>query len=361
MMQMHPFWRVQLRAFLPIFVIFFLSGCQEYNPHPSLSESASFTNITQLTDQFDRAGEAFFSNDARWIIFRGVLQGQKQYQLYVAKTIWNQSDITGIEKPIRITSPLARSEGGSFSADGLTLIFSSTAGQGGLMGQGSEKFPVDMRIFRVDGWEGAVAMTDFNTGIDLAQHPVLTDHAFNGECRFSPDAQHIVFTSTRGGNPNLYVMHPDGTHVVQLTNTPAYDGEASFSPDGKQLLYCSDRDANHVSQVYLADLTFDGSGEITGISGEHPLTYDNNMNINPAWCPDGKHIIYSTSRHGRDNYKLYLMVKNGRQKTRITYEKGSDLFPVFSPDSRYVMWTSKRPKDGSTQIFLAKFQFPMGS
>ena len=66
-------------------------------------------------------------------------------------------------------------------------------------------------------------------------------------------------------------------------------------------------------QIYLADLSFNPAGEITGIRGEQQLTSEDN-NTNPAWHPDGNHIVYSTSRHGRDNYEVYLMNKLGRRK-----------------------------------------------
>jgi Tol biopolymer transport system component len=357
-MQMHRFLRVGFLGFLPLFCIFFTAGCQEYNPNRTTSEVASLSSVIQLTTGFDRAGEAYFSPDFRWIIFRAVARGQRNHELYLAKIIWNQNDIAGIEKPIRITPIDSRSEGGSFSADGLSLIFSSTAGS---PSSGNERFPAGMHIFRVDGWEGAISMTDVATGTNLAQHAMLGDQTFNAEGSYSPNGQHIIFTSTRNGNPNLYVMHADGSNVIQLTNTAGYDGHASFSPDGKHLVYCSERDEDHLSEIFTADLSFDANGEITGLTNEHALTYDHNMNISPHWNPDGKHIIYSTSRHGRDNYELYLMDRTGRKKTRITWSPGADIFPVFSPDGRFVMWTSKRAKDGSIQVFLGQFQFPLGS
>ncbi len=359
---MHPVLRVGFHTFLPLFSIFLFAGCNEYNPHPPLHESAALTNITQLTHDFARAGDAAFSHDLRWIIFRAVPAGGHDYQLYLAKTDWKQGDLTGeligIERPIRITPAGARSAGGSFSPDGLSLIFSTTAG--GSAG-GNLRYPIDMHICRVDGWEGAVSMTDTATGIDLARNPLLSDHAYNAQCRFSPDGSHIVFTSTRGGQPNLWICHADGSHLVQLTKTPGDDGQASFSPDGKHLLYTSRRASSQTDQIYLADLSFDPSGEITGLKNEHPLTSDQNVNTNPSWFPDGSHIIYTTSRHGRDNYELYLMDRKGKKKTRITDSPGADLFPVFSPSGHYLMWTSKRSADGSIQVFIANFEFPFGS
>src|SRR5689334_18654013 len=48
------------------------------HPEPSLSD------IVQLTSGFPRAGEAYFSRDAKWIIFQASPQGEQQYQMYVA-------------------------------------------------------------------------------------------------------------------------------------------------------------------------------------------------------------------------------------------------------------------------------------
>jgi len=37
----------------------------------------SLTDVTQLTQGFDRAGEAYFSTDMSWIIFQGTPKGEK--------------------------------------------------------------------------------------------------------------------------------------------------------------------------------------------------------------------------------------------------------------------------------------------
>jgi hypothetical protein len=40
---------------------------------------------------------------------------------------------------------------------------------------------------------------------------------------------------------------------------------------------------------------------------------------------------------------------------------GFDGLPVFSPDGKYLMWSSKRTKDKTTQVFVAKIKLPRGS
>lgn len=358
--QMHPSLRGLAHIFLFGFGIFFAAGCQEYNTYQPLAEAESLSQITQLTEGFDRAGEATFSHDQRWIVFRGMKSPTPTLQLYLAKLNWREDRLIGIEHPIPVTPPGTRNFSGAFSSDGNSLIFSSTA-QAVNPKPTTARFPIDMRIFRFDGWEGAISMTDASSGVDLARHPLTVDRAYTGECSYSPDGKWICFTSTLGGNPNLYVMHADGSRLVRLTRTVGYDGGASFSPDGKHLVYQSQRYTDNLTQIFTADLSFDHNGEITGISAEHQLTNEDSNNTNPAWHPDGIHIIYTTSRHGRDNYELYLMTNQGRRKTRITYSPGADLFPVFSPDGKYLTWASKRAKDGSIEVYAAQFHFPRGS
>ncbi len=314
-----------------------------------------------MTSGFDRAGQASFSKDMRWMVFQARRRGEKDYRIYLAKLLWDSSDLAGIDHPIPVTPTPARSTSGCISSDGLSLIFASNAGSA------SAGSTAPMKIFRADGWEGAVSMTNAAMGIDLAQHSLTATDISSTDCSYSPDGKWICFTSRRPGGSGIYVMHADGSHVVQISKNSDSDAGPSFSPDGKQLVYRGEHDtAKHeegksTPQIFVADLALDQSGEITGITSEQQLTHDDNANDGPCWHPDGQHIIYATSLNGRNNYELYIMTRNGRHKTRITFSPGADLFPAFSPDGKYLMWTSKRSKDETMQVFVAKFQFPRGS
>jgi TolB protein len=329
-------------------------GCSEYNRYPTYSEDDSLSNVVQLTRGLARAGQASFSKDMRWIVFQAVPVTGGDYQIYLAKVITGGGDIDGIERPIRVTPIGSRSICGSISPDGLSLIFASTAGAS------DTSVLTASHLFRADGWEGAVSVTNPAVGIDLAQH-ALTSGGSSSDCSFSPDGKSVCFSARDGVNASIYVMHSDGTHIVRITDAAGVDGGPHFSPDGKRLVYHADRGANNHPQIFVADLTFAASGEITGMSAEHQLTHDENVNSAPCWHPDGQHIIYATSKNGKTNYDLYLMDSAGRRKTRITFFSGADLFPAFSSDGKYLMWTSRRSPDGTMQIFLARFGFPKGS
>ena len=51
----------------------------------------------------------------------------------------------------------------------------------------------------------------------------------------------IVFTSTRDGDPEIYVMDIDGSNQTRLTFQKGYDGGAFFSQDGKKIVFRASR------------------------------------------------------------------------------------------------------------------------
>src|SRR3954471_15490058 len=60
----------------------------------------SLSNVVQLTHNFDKAGEAYFSPDIKWMIFQASPKGQQQYQMYVARFKRNAAGaIIGADEP----------------------------------------------------------------------------------------------------------------------------------------------------------------------------------------------------------------------------------------------------------------------
>jgi Tol biopolymer transport system component len=218
-----------------------------------------------------------------------------------------------------------------------------------------------MEIYRADGWLGAIAAAEPGSIVDLAKHRLTENTAYDAECAYSPDGKWIVFTSDRTGDSDIYVMRADGSNQTPIVVAKGYDGGPFFSPDGKRIVFRSDRKGNDNLQIFVADLVFDASGNITGTRNEKQLTDDANVNWGPYWHPDGKHIIYSTSAQGHTNYEIYLMTDEGKRRTRITFSPGADVLPVISPNGKYLMWSSKRSADKTTQVFIARFNLPRGS
>src|SRR5256885_16405756 len=97
----------------------------------------------------------------------------------------------------------------------------------------------------------------------------LADRSFDP--RWSPTGQRIAFTSTRDGNPEIYVMNADGSAQTRLTNNPGADANPSWSPDGQRIALETTRDG--ASEIYV--MNADGSQLTNVTNNDHtkPTTY----------------------------------------------------------------------------------------
>ena len=142
-----------------------------------------------------------------------------------------------------------------------------------------------------------------------------------------PDgAGRIAFVSTRGGNRDIYVMLPDGSNLVNLTNHPQRDEFPAWSPDGSKIVFRSTRDGNR--EIYT--MNDDGSGVVR-------LTVNPALDTTPSWTPEGR-IVFSSNRSGR--FELYEMNADGSGLSKIEIElDGSLLVPRVSPVGHRIAFT----------------------
>ncbi len=109
--------------------------------------------------------------------------------------------------------------------------------------------------------------------------------------QFSPDGKKIAFVETESflqtgkTNAEVYMMNADGSEVRNLTSNKAADNHPRWSPDGKTLLFLSTRENG--SQAWLIHPD-DG-----GTPAPEQLT-NFSMGVSDAeWLADGKHIVFS--------------------------------------------------------------------
>jgi Tol biopolymer transport system component len=319
-------------------------------------ETAHLKNIRQVTFDFARAGEGYFSPDGKTIIFQAEEKetGNPFYQIFTMDLA------TGRTR--RVSTGVGKTTCSFFSPDGKKIIFASSHLDPEARAQYAEELRLreeDRRLnrHRRYTWDFDPYMSIFEADPDGSHLKRLTDaKGYNAEGSYSPDGKHIVFCSNRGGEKDreLYVMDSDGKNVRQLTHAPGcYNGGPFFSPDGKKVIFRSDRKEKDRLQLYV--INADGTGE-------RALTDDPNwVQWGPYWYKDGRHIIYAGADHsvaGRPNYDLYWMDIETGKKVRITFAPGADVLPVFSPDYQRLMWTSTRNGRQPSQLFIADFTPP---
>ncbi|MBI2808564.1 MAG: PD40 domain-containing protein [Planctomycetes bacterium] len=320
------------------------------------AESVHLKNTKQVTRDFVRAGEGYFSPDGTKIIFQAEEKGENPfYQMFV------QDLVTGAAR--RVSPGVGKTTCGFFHPLGKKIIFASshldpdarTFYQPEFDARAEEKKAKKRRRYV---WDFDVHMDIFEANLDGSRLKRLTDaRGYDAEGSYSSDGKQIVFCSNRTGAKNLelFIMDADGKNVRQLTKAPGcYNGGPFFSPDGKKVIFRSDRKKKDHLQLYV--INADGSGE-------KALTDDENWVFwAPYWYKDGTHIIYTAADHSdrtkRPNYDLYWMNIETGKKIRLTFAPGADVLPVFSPDYSKVMWTSNRDGRSPTQLYLADFTAP---
>ena len=133
----------------------------------------------------------------------------------------------------------------------------------------------------------------------------------------APTTPKILFTSTRDGNYEVYIMNPDGSKQVNLTQHHAEDLQAVWSPTGEQILFVSDRDG--IRDLYLMDP--DGSN-VRRVFKKVVYRYY------PTWAPDGKQIAHMHKAHNLRASIIYT-ANLGKQKEESLVNA---LYPAWSPD-----------------------------
>ena len=193
---------------------------------------------------------------------------------------------------------------------------------------------------------------------------------------WSPDGKQIAYSRPVPTGSELWVMNADGSEQRQITNTGTAKMGASWSPDGKQMAFIliknrfspsdpqpeigiintdgtneqiltsADRMNIHLEpngDTTICETAFDANapawspvdnriafwsgietkyGQIWTIgsdkTGSKQLTEDcrHGNSDDPSWSPDGKKILFSTGRNGRN--ELWMMDANGDNEHKIS-------------------------------------------
>ena len=159
----------------------------------------------------------------------------------------------------------------------------------------------------------------------------------------APTTPKILFTSSRDGNREIYIMNPDGSEQVNLTQHPAGDLQAVWSPTGEQILFVSNRGdlrPRGTRDLYLMDP--DGSNVRRVFKRKIEA-----WRTTPTWSPDGKQIAYDQwDFSGGGTTGMYILTL-GEQEPEFT---GMYSQPAWSPDGTEIACSAAQP--GLTWLIL---------
>ncbi|MBN1120902.1 MAG: PD40 domain-containing protein [Anaerolineae bacterium] len=157
---------------------------------------------------------------------------------------------------------------------------------------------------------------------------------------WSPDSSHILFTSRMDGNNEIYLMSMLTSEVTRLTDDPRDDFGAAWSPDGSLIAFVSDRDSDQLGIYDLYVMNADGSGVTR-------LTDDDAIDYHPTWSPDGSQIAFRSHHDGPAD--IYVINVDGTGLYNLTESEANEWAPSWSPDGSLIAFQTDR--DGNWEIY----------
>jgi TolB protein len=150
---------------------------------------------------------------------------------------------------------------------------------------------------------------------------------------WSPNNREIAFSSSRSGDPEIWIADINGALARRITNFKGPDVSPVFNPKtGSQIAWISGRTG--LPQLYIMDT--DGSNVQRMTDGGYATS--------PSWSPNGQFLAFAWNRKygpgapgGQDIYVMEVATKRWIQ---LTHDGGRCDFPTWSPDGRHIAYAN---------------------
>jgi Tol biopolymer transport system component len=172
------------------------------------------------------------------------------------------------------------------------------------------------------------------TGLPLAQGDA-------GWASWSPDGLWVAYAAGRAGSRDIHRARPDGMGAENLTPDPADDFDPAYSPDGRTLVFVSTRNGG-TPKLHAVDAN----------GGEARLFADLGGPVRrPMWAPDGRRLAVQVTEAGEE--VIYLVSADGKGWGRL----GTGTMPAWFSDGERVAYAEHdsifwRPADGGLRQFV---------
>jgi Tol biopolymer transport system component len=180
--------------------------------------------------------------------------------------------------------------------------------------------------------------------------PLAAAPGADGGARWSPDGKHIVFTSARTGQGDLYLIDVAdvGKAPLKLTGeATSSELYAAWSPDGRRVVF-----VGHTSKgdnLYLIDnIDFPSPRPIT--AWEHTQT-------RPTFSPDGTMVAFYSDHTVPERFDLYVAPLGGTPTLVATDVLLNARGPSWAPESRHVIYV-KRDENRFDPVMVAPVRQP---
>ena len=335
----------------------------------SIADEKHLANVRQITFGGQNA-EAYFSADDKQLIFQhqGQFYDSQSHAPIGADVACDQMYTIALDAPggtpatpTMVSNGQGRTTCGYIFPAGNRILYSSTFA-------GSPACPPPADYSQGYVWPIYNTYAIYAARPDGSDiRPLANAPGYNAEATISRDGRHVVFTSTRNGDLDIYTMDADGSNVRQLTRELGYDGGPFWSYDGTKIVYRAEHpqtpaQIKDYKDLLARGLIRPGNLELWVMnadgSGKRPVTHNGAANFAPYWLPDGQRIIFASNVGNTSDpsgFDLYMIREDGTGLERVTSYPGFDAFPMFSSDGKRLVWASNRNGrvEHETNIFIA--------
>jgi Tol biopolymer transport system component len=136
---------------------------------------------------------------------------------------------------------------------------------------------------------------------------------------WAPDGRQIAFISQRDGEPSLYLMDADGSHVRRLSATPAIEQPPVWAQDSTRLAFLSG--TNSADRLCIIE---------AGGQYERFLPKGAYSRESPAWAPKGLRLAFA-AQGDADRWQIHIVDAGGEDLHRLVDTPADSTSPVWGP------------------------------
>jgi len=182
-----------------------------------------------------------------------------------------------------------------------------------------------------------------------------TAEEYYGSARFSPDGKRLALSVGEGGNRNIWVYEWERDTMTRLTFTPGFEAYPVWSPDGKHIVFGSSRQG----AVNLYWMRADGAGEAVR------LTESKNDQQPFSFSPDGKRLAFQEASP-QTNFDLWTLPLAETESDHPRPGKPEPFLvtpfderrPMISPDGHWLAYVSDESR--RYEVYVRPFPGPGG-